>query len=187
VKRVVNYQIKCRPFTDFARFVIVPVLPNIVKDKTGIESAEIVEQARVPVVSRIRAKSRSYEAAIKIICKSQWRRHLRYKSIQVVAIKIKSERPEVTMVEDRRIQLIASRVIETFGPNQIQVLNTGVYAQDRAGNWIALDQVRKCTTYGSAVRQGPRTTDPVFSQRVDVKTIAGGVAQIYVLEVGADR
>ena len=77
---------------------------------------------------------------------------LRYKSIQVVAIKVEGQRPEVTMVEDRRIQLIASRVIETFGPKHIQVLNTGVYAQDRARNRIALDQVRKYTTYGSAVR-----------------------------------
>ena len=41
---------------------------------------------------------------------------LRYKSIQVVAIKVEGECPEVTMVEDRGIQLIASRVIETFGP-----------------------------------------------------------------------
>ena len=55
---------------DFARLVIVPILPDVVNDSTGIESAEIVEQARVPVVSRKRAKSRSYEAAIKIICKS---------------------------------------------------------------------------------------------------------------------
>ena len=138
MKGVVQHQIKCRPFTDFARFVLVPVLPNVVNDSTGIQTAEIVEQARVPVVSRIRAKSRSYEAAIKIICKSHWRRHLRYKSIQVVAIKIEGERPEVIMVEDRRIQLIASRVIETFGPKDIQVLNTGVYAQDRARNRITL-------------------------------------------------
>ena len=51
---------------------VVPILPNVVNDNTGIESAEIVEQARVPVVSRIRAKSRSYEAAIKIIFRSRW-------------------------------------------------------------------------------------------------------------------
>ena len=142
MKRVVDHQIKGRPFTDFARFVLVPVLPNVVHDSTGIESAEIVEHARVPVVSRIRAKSRSYVAAIKIIFKSS-RSRLIYKSIQVVAVKVEGQRPEAIMVEDRRIQLIASRVIETFGPKDIQVLNTGVYAQDRARNRIALDQVRK--------------------------------------------
>ena len=54
---------------------------------------------------------------------------LRYKSIQVVAIKVEGQRSEVTMVEDRRIQLIASRVIETFGDKPSQVLNTGVYAR----------------------------------------------------------
>src|SRR4029077_2590768 len=69
VERVVDHQIKGRPFTDFAGCVLVPVLPDVVNDSTGIQTAEIVEQARVPVVSRIRAKSRSYEAAIKIICK----------------------------------------------------------------------------------------------------------------------
>src|SRR5262249_12305146 len=118
VKGVVQHQIKCRPFTDFARLVIVPILPNVVNDKTGIESAEIVKQARIPAVSRVRAKSRSYVAASKIIYKCSFL-PLHFKSIQVVAIKVEGERPEVTMVEDRRIQLIASRVIETFGPKPI--------------------------------------------------------------------
>ena len=35
VKRVVNDQIKCRPFTDFARGAIVPVLPNVVDGRAG--------------------------------------------------------------------------------------------------------------------------------------------------------
>src|SRR5207237_3158945 len=55
VKRVVDHQIKGRPFTDFAGCVIVPILSNVVNDSTGIESAEVVKQSRVPVFSRIRA------------------------------------------------------------------------------------------------------------------------------------
>jgi hypothetical protein len=44
LKRIVNYQIKCRPFTDFASMEeIVPILANVVNDKTGIESAEVVK------------------------------------------------------------------------------------------------------------------------------------------------
>src|SRR5262249_15290937 len=129
------------------------------------------------------------KAAIKIILK--WDCGiLHYKSIQVVAIKVKGQRPEVIMLEDRSIQLIASRVIETFGPNQPQVLNTRVYAQDRARIRSALDEIRLYTTYGSAVRQGPATSVPVPSHDavgIVVKTGAGGVAQIYVVEVGADR
>ena len=58
MKRVVDHQIKRRPFTDFAISGVL-ILSNVVNDGTGIESAEIVEQARIPVVSRIRAKSRS--------------------------------------------------------------------------------------------------------------------------------
>ena len=63
VKRVVNHQIKRRPFTDFARGAIVPVLPNVVDGRAGIESAEIVKHACIPAVSRERAESRPYEAA----------------------------------------------------------------------------------------------------------------------------
>ena len=51
VKRVVNHQIKRRPFTDFA-LVDVIVLPNVVDDRTCIESAEIVKHACIPAVSR---------------------------------------------------------------------------------------------------------------------------------------
>ncbi len=40
---------------------MVPILPNVVNDETGIESAEIVKHARIPAVYRVRAKSRSYE------------------------------------------------------------------------------------------------------------------------------
>src|SRR5438309_2362321 len=40
VKRVVDDQIQCRPFTDFARLKSVPVLPNVVDGRAGIESAE---------------------------------------------------------------------------------------------------------------------------------------------------
>src|SRR5262249_42278467 len=94
VKHIVDDQIKGRPFKDSARPIIVQILTNVVNDNTGIESAEIVEDARVAVVSRIRAKSRSYKAAIKIILK--WDCGiLHYKSIQVVAIKVKGQRPEV--------------------------------------------------------------------------------------------
>src|SRR5262245_11066215 len=110
-------------------------------DKTAIESAEIVKQARIPAVSRERAKSRSDEAAIKIIFRSRWA--LPYESIQVVAIEVERERPEVAMAEHRGIQLIAHRVIETFGQIPIRVLNLSVYAQDRADNRITLNQVRK--------------------------------------------
>src|SRR5262249_9803219 len=126
VKRIVGGQIKGRPFTDSARLVIVQILTNVVNGNTGIESADMVEQAGVTVGSRIRGKSRSYVGAGEIIFKFRWVR-LPFKSIQVVAIEVEGQRPEVTMVEDRRIQLIASRVIETFGPNPTQVLNTGVY------------------------------------------------------------
>ena len=43
------------------------------------------------------------------------RLRLHYKSIQVVAIEVERECPEVAVAKDRGIQLIASRVIETFG------------------------------------------------------------------------
>ena len=53
VKRVVDHQIKCRPFTDFARWITsVAHLTNEVDDRTGIETAEIVKQARIPAVLR---------------------------------------------------------------------------------------------------------------------------------------
>src|SRR5262249_6785328 len=113
VKRIVDDQIKGRPFTDSARPIIVQILTNVVNDKIGIECVDIVEKARVAVVSRIRAKSRSYEAAGKIVLGFRWVR-LPFKSIQVIAIKVEGQRPEVTMVEHGRIQLVASRVIETF-------------------------------------------------------------------------
>src|SRR5437773_11513456 len=85
IKRVVNDQIKRRPFTDFARGAIVPVLPNVVNDETSIESAEIVKHACIPAVSRERTKSRSYDAAEKINFRVR-RARLPYKPIQVVAI-----------------------------------------------------------------------------------------------------
>ena len=96
--------------------VIVPILPNVVNDSTGIESAEIVKQACIPAVSRKRAKSRSYEAAVKINS-GVHRARLRYKPSQVVAIEGERECSEVAVAEDRGIQLIASLVIETFGDN----------------------------------------------------------------------
>src|SRR5207302_7672920 len=48
IKRVVDDQIQCRPFTDFARLKFVRVLPNVVDGRAGIESAEIVKYARIP-------------------------------------------------------------------------------------------------------------------------------------------
>src|SRR5207249_12263532 len=57
VKRIVDDQIKCRPFTDFARitreYVTVRILPNVMNDRASINSAEVVKQARVPAVLRI--------------------------------------------------------------------------------------------------------------------------------------
>ena len=80
----------------------------------SIKAAEIVKQARIPAVSRERAKSRSYEAAVKIKFAVP-RARLPYKPSQVVAIEGERECPEVAVAEDRGIQLIASLVIETFG------------------------------------------------------------------------
>ena len=140
VKRVVNDQIKCRPFTDFARGAIVPVLPNVVNDETGIESAEIVKHACIPAVSRERTKSRSYDAAEKINSGVR-RARLRYKPSQVVAIEGEREYSEVAAAKDRGIQLIESLVIEAFGDKPDQVLRASIYVQDRAGNGIALNQV----------------------------------------------
>src|SRR5262245_17457868 len=110
VKGVVQHQIKCRPFSDFA--IKVPILANVMDDKSRIESAQVVKQARIPAVSRKRAESRSAEAAIKInFKKSRWVRCPYYESIQVVAIEGEREHPEVAVAENRGIQLIASRVI----------------------------------------------------------------------------
>src|SRR5438552_15385769 len=140
IKRVVNDQIKRRPFTDFARGAIVPVLPNVVNDETSIESAEIVKHACIPAVSRERTKSRSYDAAEKINAGVNWDR-LRYKESQVVAIEREREYSEVTAAKDRGIQLIGSLVIEAFCDKPDLVLRATIYVQDRAGNGIALNQV----------------------------------------------
>src|SRR5437016_3837091 len=126
IKGVVDDQIQCRPFTDLAYEVSVPILPNAVDGRAGIESAEIVKHARIPAVSRERAKSWSYEPVVKInfACR---RARLQYISSQVVAIDGERECSEGAAAEDRGIQLIASLVIETFGNDSAQVLEGSIY------------------------------------------------------------
>src|SRR5207249_9102206 len=66
-KRVVDDQIQCRPFTDFAsRITIVAHLTNEVDGRASIKTAEIVKHARIPAVLREGAKSWSYEPVVKI-------------------------------------------------------------------------------------------------------------------------
>ncbi len=146
VKRVVKNEVQCRPFTNFARLTVtrevatLAHLTNEVNGRASVKAAEIVKHARVPAVSRERAKSRSYELVGH--SKSVFHRaRLRYKPLQVVAIEGERESSEVTVAEDRGIQLIESLVIETFGNSPSHVLIESVYAQDRAGNGIALNQV----------------------------------------------
>src|SRR5437764_6777052 len=66
VKGVVDHQIQCRPFTDFASRTNVAHLTNEVDGRASIKTAEIVKHARIPAVLRKRAKSWSYEAVVKI-------------------------------------------------------------------------------------------------------------------------
>src|SRR5213080_4316331 len=66
IKRVVDDQIQCRPFSDFARIIKVPHLTNEVDGRASIKTAEIVKHARIPSVLRERAKSWSYEPVVKI-------------------------------------------------------------------------------------------------------------------------
>src|SRR5213080_4747571 len=67
IKRVVDDQIQCRPFTDFARRItIVADLTNEVDNRASVKTGEIVKHARIPSVLRQRAKSWSYEPVVKI-------------------------------------------------------------------------------------------------------------------------
>src|SRR5438874_5140948 len=120
IKRVVDDQIQCRPFTDFARLKFVPVLPNVVDGRAGIESAEIVKYARIPAVSRERAKPWSYEL-VKINFAFR-RGQLPPMPSQVVAIEGERESSEVAVAKNRGIQLIGSLVIQTFGDGSAHVL-----------------------------------------------------------------
>src|SRR5438477_3807324 len=122
IKRVVDDQIQCRPFTDFAsQAPSVPILPNVVDDRAGIESAEIVKHARIPAVSRERAKSWSTEY-VGTINFAFRRVRLSYIPSQVVAIDGERECSKATAAEYRGIQLIGSLVIETFGDDSLHVL-----------------------------------------------------------------
>src|SRR6266446_1716358 len=118
MKRVVDYQIKCCPFANFARFRQVDetiiVLTNVVNGRAGIESAEIIKQARIPAVSRERAESDSYEVVVEISF-GVHRTVLPNKSSQVVAAESEGECPEIAVTENRGIELIVSLVIQTFG------------------------------------------------------------------------
>src|SRR5436190_3472889 len=122
IKRVVDDQIQCRPLTDLAsQAPSVPILPNVVDDRAGIESAEIVKHARIPAVSRERAKSGSteYVGTINLAFR---RGRLPYIPSQVVAIDGEHECSKATAAEYRGIQLIGSLVIETFGDDSLHVL-----------------------------------------------------------------
>ena len=83
--------------------------------------------------------------------------------------------------------MIASPVIETFGDDPVRVLKRRIYAEDRSGKGIALNQVGKYTTGGSAVGQGPRPTAEVNTQNVVGVAVDDGVTQIDVVKVRAQR
>src|SRR5947207_12932186 len=130
IKRVVDDQIQCRPFTDLAsQAPSVPILPNVVDGRAGIESAEIVKYARIPAVSRERAKSWSYEL-VKINFAFR-RGQLPHMPSQVVAIEGERESSEVAVAKNRGIQLIGSLVIQTCGDGSAHVLEDSMYVQHR--------------------------------------------------------
>ena len=81
--------------------------------------------------------------------------------------------------------MIASPVIETFGDDPVRVLKGSIYAENRSGNGIALNQVGKYTTCRSAVGQGPRATAEVNTQNVVDVAVDDGVTQIDVVKVRA--
>src|SRR5438067_243597 len=85
------------------------------------ESAEIVKHARIPAVSRERAKSWSTEY-VGTINFAFRRVRLSYIPSQVVAIDGERECSKATAAEYRGIQLIGSLVIETFGDDSLHVL-----------------------------------------------------------------
>ena len=95
------------------------ILSNVMNDETGIDSAEprarwaVIKQALIRAVSRVGAKSHSYEFASKINFAFH-RARLLDKPSQVVAIESERECPEVPMAEEGGIQLIEGLVIETF-------------------------------------------------------------------------
>src|SRR5438105_9294933 len=188
-KRVVNYQIKCRPFADLtSKFRVkeeqVGHLTNEVDGRASIKAAEIVKHARIPAVFRERATPRSEEVPVHIQSSFPRENELSSPS-QVVAIEGERECSEVAKAEDRGIQLIESLVIESFGDKPSHVLRGNSYVHERAGNRIALNQLWVCTTRWSTVRKGPRTSVEVGLHQAVRGVIDQDVAQINVVEVGA--
>src|SRR5439155_4149833 len=130
----------------------VRILPDVMNDRASIKSAEVVKQARIPAVLRIRAKPHSYEVAIEINFAFH-RVRLPDKASQVVAIEGEGECSEVAVAEYGAVQLIEGLVIETFCDIPSRVPQRTVDAQDCAGNGIPVNPVREGITGGSAVGQ----------------------------------